>query len=359
MPRIEPYLILLILLPTLASAEGLAWQSPGMASCSLLSNSGERLACYDRLSEGVKIPIYPVTDERPAPPDSDDDEETGDDAHEEDTQPVGPQTTLAGQSSLRDSAMFSYSGTYVPHRRNYILPMSYQHDVEEMPSSPVYGNSDLGDLDNVEVKFQLSFKLPLLTGIFDDQTRLWFGYTQISLWQAYNEDQSRPFRETNFKPEVFLTRDFGISLGPGFIDYASIGFLHHSNGQPDPRSRSWDRIIGEVVYSTSRWAFSVRPWYRIREGADREDNPDIQRFLGYADFNMVYQSTGDHTFGLRANNNFRRNDNKTSVELNYAFPLTQTLKGYVQYFNGYGETLIDYNNRVNRIGVGILVTDWF
>jgi phospholipase A1/A2 len=40
-----------------------------------------------------------------------------------------------------------------------------------------------------------------------------------------------------------------------------------------------------------------------------------------------------------------------------AHPLYGRLKGYVQYLNGYGESLIDYNHRQQSLGLGFGLTE--
>lgn len=250
-------------------------------------------------------------------------------------------------------------GGFVPYQPTYILPYTYVESPSQTPTSPRLGEADYdANLNNEEAKYQISFRVPLLTGLLDDSTTLWFGYTQRSFWQVYNTKDSAPFRETNYEAEIFLQQRLGWDIGPGELNAVSVGLNHQSNGQSEPRSRSWNRIKGSISYSYDRWLFMINPWYRLPEKDSEDDNADIEKYLGHADYIAVYKWNDDHVLSTRLMNNLRSGDNRTSVELGYSFPIGETLKGYVQYYNGYGESLIDYNERIHRIGVGIMLNDW-
>ncbi|NMT63219.1 phospholipase A [Marinobacter orientalis] len=316
--------------------------------CALIRDGVQRLACYDAINN----------------PRAAREQATDDEAVEEleaggKGENSGVASALVNREVAAESAIFSFSGGFVGHRPMYILPFSYMENANRTPDSPRLGTAgyDHG-IDNQEAKYQISFKVPLLTGWLDNRTTLWFGYTQKSFWQVYNTEDSAPFRETNFEPEIFLRYAMDYDIGPGTFNGVSLGLNHQSNGQSEPRSRSWNRITARAAYSYDRWLFMVKPWYRLPENSGEDDNPDIERYLGYADYRAVYKWSEDRTLSLTLQNNLRSEDNRTSVELGYSFPMGDTIKGYVQYFNGYGESLIDYNQRIQRIGIGIMLNDW-
>lgn len=330
--------------------------------CALIRNGVQRLACYDNALQANKTRQAADTDkidsvEKQAgealPLSSGQqvhlaDEENGDE---------GVMGSMLEKYMAAEQAIFSFSGSFVGYRPMYILPASWVKNPNTVPHSPRLGDSQYDyDMEREEAKYQISFKVPLLTGFLDDRTTLWFGYTQQSFWQVYNQDQSAPFRETNYEPEVFLRYQSDWHIGPGTLNALTVGFNHQSNGQSEPRSRSWNRIVGAAIYSYNRWLFMVQPWYRIPENSD-DDNSDISQYLGYANYQMVYKLGSDRTFSLRMMNNLR-SDNKSSVEFGYSFPMGDTIKGFFQYYNGYGESLIDYNHRIERFGIGIMLNDW-
>jgi len=245
-----------------------------------------------------------------------------------------------------------------PHRPNYILPVTYN-------THPNQSTNPFGEnLDNVEMKFQFSFKLPLARDIFHNNGTLFFAYTNQSYWQAYNKDVSSPFRETNHEPEFFLTVDNDWKLFGMTNRTNGFGLVHQSNGRSQLLSRSWNRIYGLFVFDRGNFMLALKPWYRIPEDEktsptdpEGDDNPDIEKYLGNGELYAFYK-WNNQTVGLMLRNNLRRHENKGAVQLDWTFPVSRRLKGYVQYFNGYGESLIDYNAAVNRIGVGVLLTDW-
>jgi len=249
-----------------------------------------------------------------------------------------------------------------PHRRNYLLPVSYQSSRNQRLYAEA--QSPLADLQNTEVEFQLSVKILLREGIFGDNGHLYAAYTNHSLWQAYNQSISRPFRETNHQPELILSfvNDWEIL---GFRNVLNEFILnHHSNGQGGILSRSWNRIMFNTVFERGPVAFSLMPWYRIPEDEKSgpmdptgDDNPDIDKFLGNFELTLAYQRK-DQLISLMLRNNLRP-DNKGAVELSWSFPVSRTLRGYVKYFNGYGHSLIDYNFHTNAIGIGFTFTDLF
>ncbi len=247
-----------------------------------------------------------------------------------------------------------------PHKMNYILPVSYSTDINSQAYSGEAGWG--GDLQDVEAKFQLSIKVPLTESIFVDGDRLAFGFTLQSWWQVYNQNLSRPFRETNYQPELFyfmplqyhpLGGDTGLMLG----------FEHQSNGRSQLLSRSWNRAYANLFFAKENFVLSFRPWWRISEGDEKttptesgDDNPDITDYMGHFEMIMAYQ-WDEYEFAFTGRQNFSSHNG--GMELGFTFPLTGRLKGYFQYTQGYGESLIDYNHSQQRFGLGIALTDIF
>ena len=104
----------------------------------------------------------------------------------------------------------------------------------------------------------------------------------------------------------------------------------------------------------------IKAWYRLPESSSDDDNPDIEKYLGHGEIRGVYYWK-KYRFGIMLRNNLRTTDNKGALQLDLSLPLSMCndkISFYVQYFNGYGESLLDYNSTSNRISAGIMITDW-
>lgn len=248
--------------------------------------------------------------------------------------------------------------TIMAHKPNYFLAAAYNskgYDAELFREQ--YRDPTI-EFDDTEAQFQISLKAPLWVGLFD-KVDIYAAYTNRSFWQVYNSELSSPFRETNHEPEIWaqFTPSWEIF---GFRNLAnSVGLVHQSNGQGGVLSRSWNRVYANFVFAKGNFAFGIKPWIRISEDAANDDNPDITDYLGHFEWRAGYEWK-DNVFSFMSRNNIESGFDKGAVEFGWSFPLWKYpyLKGYIQYFNGYGESLIDYNNRVNRIGIGISLTDY-
>ena len=243
------------------------------------------------------------------------------------------------------------------HHQNYLLPFTYV-------TAPNYaGNQDLTEqnVDHKEAKFQLSVKLPLY--LQDDTANgVYFGFTLTSFWQLYNSEVSKPFRETNYQPEIFYQRRADLTLLGYDFNAFQVGFNHMSNGQSGPRSRSWNRIFASVLFSDYDDVYYLKTWYRIPEDekiddmdATGDDNPDISDYYGRMEFGYGTRF-GDFKVMALLRNNLSFNKNRGSFQLDLTYPVSPRYDILLQYFNGYGDSLIDYNRSQQRIGLGFQLT---
>ena len=266
----------------------------------------------------------------------------------------------------------------MPYKQNYLIAR-YSNNPNTQPTSAEFGRAPEQELDHTELKFQLSLKVKVAEQI-GNVADLWFGYTQQSNWQTFNGSNSRPFRDTNYEPELILAFPLhmqfsALGLAPRMIN---LGLVHQSSGQPDPFSRSWDRAyvqIGldrDVDKEHDRFAILARAWYRLPERLSEDDNRDIQHYLGNGDL-LFFWRRGDSNVSALLRNNLQTQNNRGSLQLNWSVPITRApnldnvnvlpliereLRFYVQFFTGYGETLVDYNHYQTTIGIGIMLTDW-
>ncbi|TRW48409.1 phospholipase A [Aliidiomarina halalkaliphila] len=246
------------------------------------------------------------------------------------------------------------------YQANYILPYHYSTRMNHQPSSPTRGPTEVNNTyRNEEVKIQLSLRTKLLEDFLLPNADLWVAYSQTSLWQAWNHQDSAPFRSTDHNPEIFyvvpVSRRFDPIPGTLRLQMLRFGLAHESNGQREPESRSWNywslsgalEVKGLLVEST----------YKLRIHEDDDDNPDLVHYRGNLD-TRIGGLLGATSFTLtRVSPNLSMN--RGSWQLDFTHPVRRSvpdgLRVHLQIFSGYGETLIDYNHRQNRIGLGFVL----
>ncbi|WP_299328404.1 phospholipase A [uncultured Psychrobacter sp.] len=380
----------------------IAQQAQLFLECTEVQTSAARLACFDKVAEQGKTPSYTMSKQpvdlaktlkttisgKPQVVLAQEDIDENSDALDTEQEQTNTSFSTVGLTKREakvleevgvtqeqierysplslayDLDQNSERGTWTvrPYRPTYVLPLFYTFDpnLSPTPSNPDEPGETFtsNDVRNTELKFQLSLKTKVGEDLFDTSADLWFGYTQESHWQVYNEDNSRPFRATDYQPEIFLTQPVAADLPfGGRLRMLGAGAIHHSNGQDDPLSRSWNRAYLLAGAEWGKLSVVPRLWARINnEDKSSEDNPDIEDYMGYGDIKFLYDLPDRQS--LSGTLRYNPSTNKGAAQIDYIYPLSENVNGYVQLFQGYGESIIDYNHENTAIGFGIVLNDW-
>jgi outer membrane phospholipase A len=212
----------------------------------------------------------------------------------------------------------------------------------------------LGPVGGWNARLQFSFKYRLLAPSGTDP-RWWqsvyFGYTQTSIWDL--DGSSKPFHDSSYRPTFFFFRD-DFNLKPDWMTRLGVqaGFQHESNGQKGTASRSLNTVYfspSAIVPFGDRWRIWITP--RFIGYVEKAENPDIDRYRG----NVEWRIRVGRDQGLQFAATLRkgRSSGYGSGQFDFTVPLRmvptarRSAAGYLhlQYFNGWGETLLDYNRR--------------
>lgn len=361
-------------LPAAAVANDAALQ------CTLLQDNALRLACYDKVFAAQLPPEQPLSEhEADGKPQLDVVQSVRQSIGNKEATLVFDTPEGQGEPSqeLADAAaaytplsqMYDLDAndphgilTVREHNPMYLMPAWYNSSPNYAPSSPTRGAASqerFSDQKRIETKMQVSFKSKIAEDLFKSRADLWFGYTQKSDWQIYNQGRrSAPFRNTDYEPEIFITQPVKSRLPwGGRLRMLGVGFAHQSNGQSRPESRSWNKVYAMAGMEWGKLTVIPRVWMRLFDSSGEDnDNPDLTKYLGYGDVKLQYRLNDKHNFSTTLRYNPK--SGYGAAEAAYTFPIKGKLQGVVRGFHGYGESLIDYNHKQSGIGFGLMFNGW-
>jgi phospholipase A1/A2 len=221
-----------------------------------------------------------------------------------------------------------------------------------MPYSYDFTKHD--DRDPVEALFQLSFKKNVAQNISPLGFDIGIAFTQTVWWQLYV--YSNPIRETNYAPEFYFF--FPINRESGeegiFFRGVKLALAHKSNGrEKNNNNRSWNRVILEAPVSIKRFMFIPKIWWSFKGIGNDFSEKDIPKYMGMCDLTVI-SHWRKHVLRIYGRTNFNFKNLNSGLQVDYSYPIGESgVYIYLKYFLGYGESLLDYKQKVNKIGTGI------
>jgi len=352
--------LLLTLLAAPAAVQAQTPANPSLQACTEIGPPADRLACYDKAMGRAPAPE--------APPAYTDNPAGGAPPSSSLLAPKNAAVAVAGDTQAAPSLMSKYWEldaqdkrgvfNFVGYKASYVLPLHLTSRINRAPQSPSQAAVELPNYRREEAKFQFSVRTKLAQDVLLPGADLWAAFTQQAMWQIWNGKDSKPFRNSDYEPELIYVVPTPEGLRRLPFDwqwrYTQLGLAHQSNGQSDPLSRSWNRINLAAGFERGDWSVVTRLLSRLKEGAATDNNPDLVGYRGRGEFQLNWAHE-KHTAQLLYRTTLK--DAKYgALQFEWTYPVFSEqpngLRWYVQVFRGYGETLTDYNFRQTSIGTG-------
>lgn len=208
---------------------------------------------------------------------------------------------------------------------------------------------------NSDVKFQISIAQRLTKSTLPWNTYLFLTYSQKCMWNVFEE--SLPMRDLNFNPGIGLGKL--LIVKDRLIGKMMLLVEHESNGRDGEDSRSWNKIsLSASIFVDPQFMVHGKVWIPIIDG---QNNKDILKYSGIYQTGIQVTSKNKR-FGMAITlvkrQGFNLNFN-TIIELNYKLFKKDNQYLFLQYYNGYGENLLDYNKFHSRLRAGIVIKPAF
>ena len=205
--------------------------------------------------------------------------------------------------------------------------------------------------ENSNVKFQISVAQRLTRSTLPWGTYLYLFYTQKVFWNVL--ENSMPMTDLNFNPGIGLAK-------PLFVKNRFIGKLfflieHESNGKDGDASRSWNKVsLGANIMVDPNLVVHGKVWLPIVDGMN---NKDILDYSGIYQVGLQLFSNNRRFGGscvLVKRRGWRLSYN-TTLELFWRVWKRDNQFLFLQYYNGYGEGLLDYNRYHSQLRIGLVI----
>lgn len=205
---------------------------------------------------------------------------------------------------------------------------------------------------SADAKYQISFRHRITKTILPFNTALLLTYTQRSFWNVYQ--QSLPFRDSNFNPGLGLSRP--LAYRGRLLGVASAAVEHESNGRDSVYSRSWNYATMSVTYFHNQsLSFNSKVWL----GFLAEENKDLYDYKGYGLLAANYSAFHDNLRLSLTINPRRLGKFNTIFEVNYRPMSSLNQYLFLQWYRGYAENLLDYNEFTSMIRLGFCIKPQF